>query len=376
MSTNGSNGSMITNALGPYFEEDSDPPTGVAIVGCGYWGMNYVRVFGEMADARVLAVCDPRQSRLDDIRRRYDHITATTDIDVALAVEGVEAVIICTNADSHYELASKSLNAGKHVLVEKPLTTDSRDSAKLIELAGRRNKLLLVGHTFLYNGGVRKVKEFVDKQHVYYLYARRTSLGPIRSDVDAIWDLAPHDVAIFNYLLDSRPEVVSAVGASVLRDHREDVGFISLTYPGGIVGHIHVSWADPNKTREVVAVCRDQRIVFNDLDPLERVRVFNKGVHVEPLEEPLTFGEFAFHLRDGDIVSPAVAPTEPLKNQSGHFLHCIRRGEIVFTDAFQGMAVVRVLEAVDASIAEQGAPIRIDWSEIKSREDALTASLR
>jgi predicted dehydrogenase len=367
---------MSTNGSRAQSNGQVRPPSGIAIVGCGYWGMNYVRVFGEMADARVLAVCDPRQSRLDDVQRRFPDVTATTDLDAALALDGVEAVVICTNADTHYELTTRSLEAGKHVLVEKPLTTTSVDSVKLIELAERCGKLLLVGHTFLYNGGVRKVKEYVDQQHVYYVYARRTSLGPIRSDVNAIWDLAPHDVAIFNYLLDSRPDVVSAVGARVLHDHREDVGFISLTYPGDIVGHIHVSWADPNKTREVVAVCRDQRIVFNDLDPLERVRVFNKGVRAEPIEEPLNFGEYAFQLRDGDIVSPAVPPTEPLKNQSGHFLHCIRRGEIAFTDAFQGLAVVRVLEAVDASVAEGGAPISIDWSEIDTREHALTGSVR
>lgn len=351
-------------------------PTGVAIVGCGYWGMNYVRVFGEMPDARVLAVCDPRQSRLDEVQRRYPDIMATTDLDDVLGFDGVEAVVISTNADTHYDLAKRTLDAGKHVLVEKPLTTRSEESEDLIQLAEDRNLLLLVGHTFLYNGGVRKVKEYMDEQHVYYLYARRTSLGPIRLDVNAIWDLAPHDVAIFNYLLDSKPEVVSAVGAKVLHNHREDVGFISLTYPGGVVGHIHVSWADPNKTREVVAVCRDQRIVFNDLDPLERVRVFNKGVRIEPLEEPLSFGEYAFHLRDGDITSPAIPVSEPLKNQSGHFLHCVRRGEIAFTDAGQGLAVVRVMEAIDESVAQRGAPVTINWNEIDTRESGLAASIR
>jgi len=351
-------------------------PTGIAVIGCGYWGINYVRVFNEMPDAKVLVVCDPRQSRLDEIRRRFPDIVVTTDFDVALTMEGVDAVVISTNARTHFDLSKRALVAGKHVLVEKPLTTSAEDGEKLLSLSERANLLLLVGHTFLYNAGVRKVKEYVDEQHVYYLYARRTSLGPIRRDVNAIWDLAPHDVAIFNFLLGRKPDLVSAVGAKVLHNHREDVGFISLTYPGGIVGHIHVSWADPNKTREVVVVCRDQRIVFNDLDPLERVRVFNKGVKVEPLEEPVSFGEYHFLLRDGDITSPALPVSEPLKNQSGHFLHCIRRGEIAFTDAGQGLAVVRVMEAIDESVANDGAPVRIDWSEVDTRETGLANSLR
>jgi predicted dehydrogenase len=350
-------------------------PSGIAIVGCGYWGINYVRVFSEMPDARVLYVCDPRQSRLDEIRRRYPHVVVTRKLDDVLESSDVEGVVIATSAETHYDLAKQSLEARKHILIEKPLTTTSDDSESLIRLAKRRDLLLLVGHTFLYNAGVRKVKEYMEQQHVYYLYARRTSLGPIRHDVNAIWDLAPHDVAIFNYLLGSKPETVSAVGARVLRNSRADVGFISLTYPGSVVGHIHVSWADPNKTREVVAVCRDQRIVFNDLDPLERVKVFNKGVRVESVEEPQSFGEYAFQLRDGDIISPAIPVSEPLKNQAGHFLHCIRRGEVVFTDAGQGLAVVRVMEAIDQSVDEHGEPVRIDWSSTKARGDDVASSV-
>jgi predicted dehydrogenase len=366
---------MTQNTMHPLPVERTSP-TGVAIIGCGYWGVNYIRVFNDMPDAEVLVLCDPRESRLEEMARRYPGIKVTTSIDEALEVEGVEAAVIATNAVTHFELASKALRAGKHLLVEKPLTTTSDDSERLIQIAEQQKLLLLVGHTFLYNAGVRKVKEYLDEQHVYYLYARRTSLGPIRTDVNAVWDLAPHDVAIFNYLLGSKPITVSAVGAKVLRNHREDVGFISLTYPGNVVGHIHVCWGDPNKVREVLAVGRDQRIVFNDLDPLERVRVFNKGVRVEPLEEPQSFGEYAFQLRDGEITSPAIPVSEPLKNQSGHFLHCIRRGEVVFTDAGQGLAVVRVMEAIDESIEQSGAPVAIDWSEIDTRELDVADSVR
>jgi predicted dehydrogenase len=352
------------------------PPTGIAIIGCGYWGVNYVRVFGEMPDAKVLVVCDTKANRLDEVRRRFPDVTVTTDVDAALTTPGVEAVVIATNARTHFDLSRRALLAGKHVLVEKPLTTHSEDASALIELGKERKRLLLVGHTFLYNAGVRKVKEFVDQQHVYYLYAQRTSLGPIRRDVNALWDLAPHDIAIFNYLLGMEPDRVSAVGVHALHSKRADVGFISLTYPGGVVGHVHVSWADPNKVREVVVVCSDQRIVFNDLDPLERVRIFNKGVKVDRTEEPIGFGEYLFQLRDGDITSPAIPVSEPLKNQSGHFLHCVRRGEIAFTDATQGMAVVRIMEAIDESVAQNGVPVEIDWSDIDMRDLGFADSIR
>jgi predicted dehydrogenase len=247
-------------------------------------------------------------------------------------------------------------------------------------LAHSERRTLLVGHTFLYNAGVKKAKEYIANESlgdVYYLYARRTSLGPIRHDVNALWDLAPHDVAIFNYLLDTPPEWVSAVGAKVLRNSREDVGFISLGYPDGIVAHIHVSWADPNKVREVVVVGSQKRVLFNDLDPLERVRVFDKGVALLPAEEATSFGEYQFLLRDGDITSPALAVIEPLKHVCGHFLHCIRRGEAPMTNGDQGRDIVRVMEAVDRSVAENGAPVRVDDDEpLDYKGDRLASAIR
>lgn len=341
-------------------------PTCIAILGCGYWGVNYVRVFSELPDAFVAVVCDQRPSRLEEVCRRFPGVLATTDIDEALAVPGVEAAVVATQAQTHREVASRAIEAGKHVLVEKPLTTTVADADALIALAHSERRTLLVGHTFLYNAGVKKAKEYIADESlgdVYYLYARRTSLGPIRHDVNALWDLAPHDVAIFNYLLETPPEWVSAVGAKVLRNSREDVGFISLGYPDDIVAHIHVSWADPNKVREVVVVGSEKRVLFNDLDPLERVRVFDKGVAMVPAEEATSFGEYQFLLRDGDITSPALAVIEPLKHVCGHFLHCIRRGEAPMTNGEQGRDIVRVMEAIDRSVAENGAPVRVDDDE-------------
>ena len=219
----------------------------------------------------------------------------------------------------------------------------------------------MVGHTFIFNAGVRKVKEYVqeDSGRVYYLYARRTNLGPIRRDVNALWDLAPHDIAIFNYLLDGTPQWVSAVGGKVLGNCRDDVGFISLGYPDNVLAHVHVSWADPDKAREVVVVKSDKRIVFNDLNGIEQVRVFEKGV--SPVEhEPLNYGEFRFEIRDGDIISPRIEPVEPLKHQCRHFLECVRTGKRPISSGVEGRDVVRVLEAVNRSTECKGLQVEIE----------------
>jgi predicted dehydrogenase len=336
---------------------------GIAVLGCGYWGVNYIRVFSELPGVRIVCVCDQRPERLEEIARRFPGIQLTTQLDSALRLDGVQAVTVCTNASTHYAVTRRALMAGKHVLVEKPLTTASTDAAALIRLATAKASVLMVGHTFVYNSGIRKVKEYIDadRDQVYYLYSSRTNLGPIRSDVNALWDLAPHDVAIFNYLLGSTPQWVSAVGVKVLRNCREDVGFISLGYHGDrsdIVGHIHVSWADPHKARELVVVGSDRRVVFNDLNGCEQVRVFEKGVKATP-DEPLTFGEYHFQIRDGDIVSPRLDVSEPLKNQCRHFLECITSGAAPLTSARDGERVVRVLEAIDRSLMLRGAPVEV-----------------
>jgi predicted dehydrogenase len=350
--------------------------TRVAIIGAGYWGTNYIRIFGEFGDTSIVAVCDSRADRLDGVRR--SHPVKVTD-DVAEAVTGPEtdAVAIVTDASTHRHLAGMALEAGKHVLVEKPLTTTSKDASELIDLAQKGGTTLMVGHTFLYNPGVRAIKEYVaagEVGDIYYLYSQRTSLGPIRSDVNAIWDLAPHDIAILNYLLDTTPAWVSAVGASPVRDSLEDVGFITLGYPDGIVGHIHVSWADPNKVRKVVVVGSEKRVVFNDMDSLERVRVFEKGVKSVDDPKAARPGEHTLLLRDGAITSPPIPELEPLKTQCGAFIHAIRGREAPVTDGAQGREVVRVLEAVDRSVALQGGPVPISAAASDTSADKAAAA--
>ena len=334
---------------------------GIAVVGCGYWGMNYVRIFNELTESRVVAVCEQSPERLKEVARRFPSVHLTTQIDDVVSQPDVEAVVVCTEATSHYKVARRMLAAGKHLLVEKPLTTTSTDASRLIELADSHSVTLMVGHTFIFNAGVRKVKEYVkqDSGRVYYLYARRTNLGPIRRDVNALWDLAPHDIAIFNYLLDCSPEWVSAVGGKILGNCRDDVGFVSIGYPGNILAHVHVSWADPDKAREVVVVKSDRRILFDDLNGVEQVRVFEKGVSTVD-EEPLNYGEFRFQIRDGDIISPRIEPAEPLKNQCRHFLECVRTGKRPVSNGEDGRDVVRVLEAINRSIECKGLQVPVE----------------
>ena len=335
---------------------------GVAILGCGYWGINYVRVFDELPQTRVVAVCDQQTDRLQEVHERFPGVGLTTELKDLLNWNGIEAIILCTPAVTHYDLARACLEAGKHILIEKPITTRSGEAEALVNLAEARRVVLMVGHTFLYNPGIRKVKACIEQEElgrIYYLHARRTNLGPIRRDVNAIWDLAPHDVSIFNYFLNDTPQWVSATGSKVLHNCREDVGFISLGYADGIVGHIHVSWAEPNKVREVVVVGSNRRIVFDDLNNTEKVRIFEKGIVLAPSEAP-SYGEYHFLVRDGDIISPRVEVSEPLKNQCSHFVECVIQGLQPLTNGKVGLEVVRVMEAIDQSVNLRGTPVELN----------------
>jgi predicted dehydrogenase len=334
---------------------------GIAIVGTGYWGVNHVRVFTELPQVRAVTLVDLRPERLEEVGKRFPGVTLFTGIEDALRSENVDAVVVCTPATTHYEVARRCLEAGKHVLVEKPITTRVTEAEELNKLAEATGLTLMVGHTFIYNPGVRKVKNYIQQGavgQIYYLYAQRTNLGPIRSDVNALWDLAPHDVSIFNYFLDSSPTWVTAVAGTILQNCCEDFGFISLGYEDGTIGHIHVSWADPKKVRQVVLVGSEKRIVFDDLKTTEPVRIFEKGV-MPSEDEASTYGEYHFQIRDGDILSPKVEVSEPLKNQCRHFLECAIQGNQPVTHGRSGLEVVKVMVAIDRSLELNGAPVSV-----------------
>ena len=339
-------------------------PVGVAVIGCGYWGVNYVRVFSELPNVQVVAICDARIERLEEIGKRFPDIALVTDLADVLSRKDIEAVAVCTGATTHFEIASRCLAAGKHVLVEKPMATKVDDAEALAVHAEAQGLTLMVGHTFLYNAGIRMMKEFIqsaDMGQLYCLYARRTNLGPVRHDVNALWDLAPHDISIFNYLLGETPQWVSAVGTSVLQNERADVGFISLGYANGVVGNIHVSWVDPYKVRELVVVSSQKRIVFDDLNATERVKIFEKGIQPST-HEASSFGEHQFQVRDGDIYSPRVEANEPLKTLCDHFLSAAQNLLRPLTDGWSGLEIVKVLSAIDRSMAQNGLPTSVEQS--------------
>jgi len=340
---------------------------GIGIIGCGYWGINYVRIFSELPNSQMVRACDLNEERLDRLRQRFPLVEGCSTTRQLLDDPRIGAVVVATPSSTHYEIAKECLLHNKHVLVEKPFVMEIEEGEELIDLAQERNKVLMVGHTFLYNPGIQKMKECIwdnDFGEIYYLHAARTNLGPIRTDVSVLWDLVPHDLSIFGNLLGVQPTWITAVGAKLLRNGREDVGFVTLAYPSGVVGHIHVSWAHPNKVREVVVVGSKKRIVFNDLDNLERVRIFEKGVSPSKADVN-SYGEFRFLMRDGDIISPKVEASEPLKNQCAHFLDCIAKGVMPLSDGQNGLDVVRVLVAIDESVKRNGAPV-----EVQRRESA------
>jgi predicted dehydrogenase len=345
----------------PHDRRPAGPRVRLALVGFGYWGPNYARVLNELPDAQLTVICDQSSDRLALVRQRYRTIDTCDRLDDLLARDDVDGVVIATPAATHEALVRATLSSGRHVLVEKPMSLRADGCEALCDLAERAGRVLMVGYTFLYNAGVRKMKEVMAPEQFgqpYYLHATRTNLGPIRQDVNAVWDLAPHDIAIFNYLLGEDPLWVSAIGTRVLKTDREDIAFATLGYSNGVIGNIHVSWADPNKVREVVAVGSRRRVVFNDLNDVERVRVFERGVSAGDAAAD-SYGEFKLLVRDGDIISPKVEPSEPLKNQCADFVASIAGGRPPLVTGRFGTSVVRTLVAIEASMRSRGAAVEV-----------------
>ena len=334
---------------------------GIGLIGYGHWGPNYARVFNELADSRLVAICESSKDRLSAAASRHKDVALTASAAELLANSKVDAVVIATPASTHLDLARAALEAGRDVLLEKPMALVADDCRRLGEMATRGNRILMIGHTFLYNQAVRKVKECMNQFYLgrlYYLHTTRTNLGPIRHDVGAIWDLAPHDVSIFDYLMGAMPTWASATGTKVLSRDREDVGFVTLGYPSDVIANIHVSWANPNKVRELVVVGSNRRIVFDDLNAVEPVRIFEKGVAVSSADMD-DFGNFKLAMRDGDIVSPKIPAAEPLKSLCSEFVQCVASRKTPLSDAATGARVVQVMEAISKSLAQNGAPVQV-----------------
>jgi predicted dehydrogenase len=333
-------------------------PVKVGVVGFGYWGPNLVRNLDRASDAQIVAACDLSQDNLDKLSALYPYVETTSDMASFLADYDLDAVVVATSAPSHFMLAKKALEAGKHVYVEKPLTLTSADAEELVRLADAKGRVLMVGHLMEYHSGINWIKDYIasgELGDVLYLYAQRLNLGKVRKEENAFWSLAPHDVSIALYLIGETPDSVSANGAAYLNDGVHDTVFANLHFPSGKMANIHVSWLDPHKVRKLTIVGTKKMLVFDDMEATEKIWIYDKGV--EPTEA-LGYGE-DLRLRFGDITVPFIKMSEPLALEVQHFLDCVDSGETPRSDGRDGLRVTRVLEAVDESMEAGGAPVGI-----------------
>lgn len=326
--------------------------TTVGLIGYGYWGPNLLRNYMEISEARVKWVCDLRPAQLEKARQRFPTIQTTTAVDDVLSDPEVDAVLIATPISTHHQLAVAALNAGKHVFVEKPLTSSAKQCVELTVLAARLNLTLMVGHTFVYSPPVRRIKDLIDAGElgdVLFVTMQRVNLGLHQKDVSVIWDLAAHDVSILDYWLGEIPSLVGSMGRDCMRSGSPDVAFLSLQYRSGLVAHVDVSWLSPVKLRGTVVVGSRKMLVYDDTAPVEKVKVYDHGAE---FVEPTSFAEFQMVYRTGDILSPKIENSEPLRIEAEHFLECIRSRQRPITGGDMGLRVVAVLDAADASLRE------------------------
>ena len=329
-----------------------------AVVGLGYWGPNLVRNLHEVPGADVAYVCDMQEERLERIGRRYPAVRQTTSFDTVLEDDEVDAVVIATPVSSHYPLACAALDAGKHVFVEKPLAASSLEAIDLIKRAEDRDLVLMPGHTFLYSPPVQKIASLISSGalgDIYFISTSRVNLGLHQQDVSVAWDLGPHDFSILRYWLAEAPNHVSALSRSCILPNTPDVAFINLEFPSGTIAHVELSWLAPSKLRRTTIVGSEKMVVYDDASN-EPVRVFDSGAM---LPDPETFGEYRLTYRTGDIVSPNIDAAEPLGLELADFCEAVREGSTPLSSAGLGLDVVRMIEAVDDSLALSGARVEM-----------------
>lgn len=328
-------------------------------MGCGNWGRNYIRNFEHLDDVEMYACCDADSDNLERATRIYHEIKTCTDADEIIADPKIDALVLATPPKTHFSLASQALEAGKHVLVEKPLSSTSKEARALIRLAEAKGRILMVGHILEFNPAILKLKELIDRGDlgsINYLYLIRTNLGRFRQDVNVLWDLAPHDLSILLFLLGKMPKRVSAHGKSYVLSSMEDITFLLLEFDDDVVASLHVSWLDPVKIRRVTVIGDQKMAVFDDLEPAEKIRVYDRGITYNPTTER-EFDDFASYQLSyhyGDITIPQLELSEPLRAQCTHFIDCIKNGQRPRTDGENGWRVVKVLEQAQESLNEDG----------------------
>ncbi|MDZ4654775.1 MAG: Gfo/Idh/MocA family oxidoreductase [Coriobacteriia bacterium] len=332
-------------------------PVRIGVVGFGYWGPNLVRNLDKLGDADLIAACDLSEANLAKLSALYPYVQITGDLTSFLADYDLDAVVVATSAPSHYAIASQVIASGKHCFVEKPLTLKSADSEALVRAADEAGVVLQVGHLMEYHSAINWIKDCIasgELGDVLYVYMQRLNLGKVRTEENAFWSLAPHDVSIVLYLLGETPDYVSANGAAYVTPGVHDTVFANLHFPSGKMANIHVSWLDPHKTRKLTVVGTKKMLVFDDMQATEKIWIYDRGVGAP--DAALAYGE-DLTLRFGDIKVPWIQMTEPLAIEVQHFLDCCVSGDTPRSDGRDGLRVVRVLEAVDESMVAGGAPV-------------------
>ena len=332
----------------------------VGVVGCGYWGPNLIRNFTQLNSSEVVICSDLSDDRLRHMKSLYPHLEMTKDFREILSRDDIEAVVVATPPQTHHAIGMEALKAGKHLFVEKPLAISGEQCEDLVREAEQRKLKLITGHTFVYTAAVNKIKDLISSGElgdIMYISSTRVNLGIFQEEINVVWDLAPHDVSIMNYILDSTPESVCANGHSYIRDGIEDVAFVTLKYPNNILANIHVSWLNPDKIRATTVVGSKKMLVYDDISSLEKIRIYDKGVTVQPHYD--TFAEFHLSYRFGDISIPKLDESEPLKVESQHFIDCIREDRTPRSSGVDGLNVVRVIEAANKSLKNSGSMVSL-----------------
>ncbi|MFW5708790.1 MAG: Gfo/Idh/MocA family protein [Chloroflexota bacterium] len=335
----------------------------IGVVGYGYWGPNLVRNFAQLNTTELVVVADKNEEQLDRVRSAYPYVDTTTDVENLFKYR-LDAVIIATPPPSHFSLAKDCLEHGLHVLVEKPLTLNSQHAVELIDLARQRGLILMVGHTFEYNPAVRKLKEIIDSGELgrlLYIDTVRVNLGLLQQKLNVVWDLAPHDVSILHYLLGSTPDMVAAQGGDCIVEDLHDIAYLNLRFPERVLAHVHISWLDPCKVRRITVVGSKKMAVYDDVEPLEKIKIYDKGVDRIPYTD--SFGDFQYSYHYGDVVIPHIRFSEPLRIECQHFIDCITTGQQPQTDGVNGLNVIRVLEAAQQSLENGGGPVHLRTEE-------------
>lgn len=335
----------------------------IGVIGCGYWGPNLIRNLRMLPDCELKTMCDLSEERLQHLRSLYPEVHANTDYEHLLNGAGLDAVMVATPVRLHYPIAKSSLLAGKHTFIEKPMASSSAECEELIAIAQEKGVVLMVGHTFIYSAAVRKIKEIVDRGdigNIQYICARRLNLGLFQKDINVAWDLAPHDISIILHIMGEQPSGLNCYGAAHVTRGIEDVTTMVLAFREGKIATIQSSWLDPRKVREMTIVGDKRMIVYDDVVPSEKIRIFDARVEVPPHYD--TFAEFQYAYHYGDVHVPYIKQEEPLKVECQHFLDCIRDGRKPLTGGQQGLDAVRILEASSLSLKQKGAFVPLPFS--------------